>query len=154
MSACTVRPAGPADALRLAELIEAVEAYYGTSEVSPLSARVADVERHVLAPGAAASVLVADVDGTVVGFASYSMLWPAAEAAASAFLKEVFVEEAHRGLGIGRALFGAVSSDAQRRGATRLDWTVDASNPSAAAFYEALGSSVAEGKVYYRRSLG
>lgn len=55
-------------------------------------------------------------------------------------LKEMFVAEAWRGLGVGRLLFDAVRGHANRIGASYLKWTVVAGNEPACAFYRTAGA--------------
>jgi GNAT superfamily N-acetyltransferase len=54
-------------------------------------------------------------------------------------LKELYVREADRGTGAGRALFAQVRSHGRERGAGRLKWDVLPANERARAFYRRAG---------------
>ena len=55
------------------------------------------------------------------------------------WLEDVFVEEAARGSGLGRALAEAAMDRARERGCARIDLDVNEANPAALALYESLG---------------
>ncbi|MFD8149067.1 GNAT family N-acetyltransferase [Streptomyces sp. NPDC059708] len=97
-----------------------------------------------------ATVLLAHAGGQVVGMASYSLLWPAAGAEKSLYLKELFVREAARRQGVAAALMTAVRSTAAKMGCTRVEWTADTDNPAALAFYQSRGAEPRGGKVFFR----
>jgi GNAT superfamily N-acetyltransferase len=81
-------------------------------------------------------VRVAELGAEVVGFAV--LLEPERDACE---LDGLFVEPAHMGAGVGRALIEDAMRIARERGATRIDVVA---NPEAAASYERLGFSGAE----------
>lgn len=54
-------------------------------------------------------------------------------------LKELYVDEAHRGRGVGAALFAGVKDLAGAIGAGRIDWLVLPANSRAKDFYRRLG---------------
>lgn len=56
-------------------------------------------------------------------------------------LKELYVDGAARGLGIGRALMAAVMAEGKARGCARLKWDVLPDNMQAQAFYRSLGGA-------------
>nr|WP_152886148.1 GNAT family N-acetyltransferase [Streptomyces adustus] len=132
-------------------LLGEVEAYYG----GPDTAAPVDQVRAALFGGrAVATVLLArDDDQALLGFASYSFHWPAAGADTSIYLKELFVRETARRRGVAGALMDAVVEVGRRTGCSRLEWTADADNPPALAFYEARGAEENPGKVAYRQPL-
>ena len=57
------------------------------------------------------------------------------------FLEDLFVREAARGRGLGRALAEAAIARARERGCRRIELDVNDANPAALALYEALGFS-------------
>lgn len=96
-------------------------------------------------------VLVARADGgRVVGFASFSFLWPAAGSSRSLYLKELYITGDYRKLGIGGELMQAVFNVAEKAGCSRVEWTTDTSNLDAQRFYEKLGESASSSKIFYR----
>ncbi|MEU2873004.1 GNAT family N-acetyltransferase [Streptomyces olivoreticuli] len=136
------------DADVIAGLIGEVEAYYGGDD---RPADAAQVRALLFRERPAATVLLArDGDNAVLGMACYSLLWPAAGADASVYLKELFVRETARRRGIATALMAQVRSAASTAGCSRVEWTADRDNPSALAFYQALGAKPKHGKAFYR----
>jgi GNAT superfamily N-acetyltransferase len=84
-------------------------------------------------------VVVADLDGEVVGLA-HLQVSPAIERdRPSAKLGALVVDEAQRGEGIGRALIGAVEAEARLRGCELLFLTTSERRDDAHAFYESVG---------------
>ncbi|MFF5304783.1 GNAT family N-acetyltransferase [Streptomyces sp. NPDC013161] len=141
-----IETATTADSKVLSQMLGEVEAYYGGDYVP---GDPEQIQAALFAASPAATVLIArDDDGEVLGFASYSRLWPAAGADVSVFLKELFVRERHRRRGVGGHLMDAVQAAAEAVG-TRLEWHADADNPTALAFYEARGAR-SHDKVVYR----
>jgi len=69
-------------------------------------------------------------DDRIVGFC---LVWT------SAFVKDLVVEPALHGRGIGTGLLATAIAEMRRRGHTRLRLKVDARNLSARRFYERLG---------------
>ncbi len=55
------------------------------------------------------------------------------------WLEDIFVEEAARGSGVGRALMEAAFERARERGCARMELDVNEANPAAVGLYESLG---------------
>lgn len=106
--------------------------YARAAGVSSWDVRALDVCR----VDAAYSAVVAERSGVVVGFG----LGRAVADDAEIFILAVAPE--HRGRGVGRALFGALSAGAVRCGAVRLGLEVRGGNRRALGFYERMGMSV------------
>ena len=84
-------------------------------------------------------VVVAEVDGDVVGLA-HLQVTPAIERDRPAGkLGALVVDETQRGRGIGRALVEAVEAEARRRGCGLLFLTTSERRDDAHAFYESVG---------------
>jgi hypothetical protein len=93
----SVRTAVEDDVPALAELFAEMDQFYGATEIEPAEERERQIRAMVFGDHAAAYVLVAYADGQLVGFASYSFLWPAVGLTQSLYLKELFVGEDQRG---------------------------------------------------------
>lgn len=93
--------------------------------------------------------LAEDDDGSVVGFALASV-YPGPGIAAGLYLKELFVTLSARKGGIGRALIGTLAQSAVKRGFKRMDWVTTYDNTKAREFYDRLGATADENKVFYR----
>ena len=83
------------------------------------------------------TVLVAEVDGEVVGMAHLAPSG-AANAPHRAEVQRVAVAESARGTGVGRQLMGALEETALEQGVTLL-WLTTHDRSAACAFYEAIG---------------
>ena len=94
-------------------------------------------------------LLVAVEDGHVLAHATLVPLFPAGNLGVALFIKDLYVAARARGRGIGDAMMRHCAAEAQRRGATRLELTVDDDNPDAARLYERLGGQ-GTGKTYLR----
>jgi GNAT superfamily N-acetyltransferase len=98
-------------------------------------------------------VLLARDGDRVLGMASYSLLWPAAAAEPSLFLKELFVRPQDRRRGVARLLMDRVFTIAREQGAGRVEWRTEVVNTEAQAFYESLGAKIHSGEVFYRAEM-
>lgn len=124
-----------------------IEAYYGGK---PTPGDREQIKSALFGDRPAATVVLARDGDEVAGLASYSFLWPAAGADTSLYLKELYVRESARRQGVAGALMAAVKAAAAKAGCSRVEWTADADNPAALAFYQALGAEPREGKIFYR----
>ncbi|OUD04358.1 GNAT family N-acetyltransferase [Streptomyces swartbergensis] len=145
-----IEKATEADVDVLSQMLGEVEAHYGgpDTQADPEQIRAA-----LFGSQPVATVLIARADDDVLGFASYSFLWPAAGADTSIYLKELFVREPYRRGGVAGQLMEAVREAGRAAGCSRLEWTADVDNPLALDFYKALGVQPHEGKVFYRSTL-
>jgi len=84
-----------------------------------------------------ASVLVAESDASVVGFAflQYEPVLYAELATKVMWLHDIFVEDTARGRGIGNKLIDAVAAEAKRFGAKKVLLSVAAKNVAAQGFF-------------------
>ena len=150
----TVSPAEPRDAAAIAALLEDLGRFYGAAGPAPGDQVIADqVSDEIFTSPPAAYVLLARDAGRLAGLAAYSFLWPAVAARRSLYLKELYVPEAYRRQGVGRLLMRAVFETAAALGCSRVEWTTDAGNAAAQAFYAGLGLPT-HPKVFYRVTLG
>ncbi len=149
MSAVAVRRAGAADRAVLARLLSDMQAHYkspdppgGAAEMARLLTR--DGERLPFA-------LLAEHDGATLGFATLSPMLYGGSYQWLMFLKDLYVTEQARGLGIGRALLVAMARIAVDEDYCRIDWTTDATNDGAQRLYDRLGVP-RQDKRFYRLS--
>ena len=86
--------------------------------------------------------LIAERSGRAVGFALYYTTFSTFLCKPGIHLEDLFVEPAHRGAGIGKALLGELARLAAGRGCGRLEWRVLDWNEPSIRFYESLGASL------------
>ncbi len=84
--------------------------------------------------------LVATVDGGVIGYLLYHMGYDSDRAQRTLHLADLYVDEAARRQGAGKALMERAASVARERGAGEMIWSVFGPNTLAASFYEQLGA--------------
>jgi GNAT superfamily N-acetyltransferase len=146
----SLTPAKPADVEAIATLLAELDAYYGGPLEDPTPERVRLIHDAIFGPDPAGYVLLAWDGDRLVGFASYSFLWPAAGVSRSIFLKELYVIEAQRQRGVGRLLIAELSRIAIDHGCSRLEWAADTDNPTAQRFYAQLGVPPDTTKTFHR----
>jgi GNAT superfamily N-acetyltransferase len=145
-----VAPARPDDVPAIVELMDELDAYYGSVPAGTPDDRRQAVADALFGPIPAAHVLVAHVDDRLVGLAAYSYLWPAVGVTRSLFLKELFVRVSNQRSGVGSDLMRAVCQQAQSANCSRVEWTTEHSNAGALAFYASLGAPILSEKAYFR----
>ena len=145
-----VAPAGPADVPALTGLLEEMDRFYGAADSTSRDERVRQTNEALFSDPAAAHVLLAWAGPQLAGMAAYSYLWPAVGRTRSLYLKELYVGASHRRGSAGKLLMRAVFETAGRHGCSRVEWTTDAGNAGAQAFYERLGLPRHPSKVFYR----
>ena len=99
---------------------------------------------------AGTELLVAEHDGAIIGFAAFSAIYPGPGLRPGCFLKEIYVAEAARGLGAGRALLAELARLALERGLGRIDWTAARDDERLLRFYESLGGKRHPEKIFFR----
>ena len=143
-----IRTASRSDVPQLVGLFAEMERHYGAPDV--ITPDVIETRLQAWFDGTTdTTFLVAEDAGRIVGHASLAPLFPAAGAQVALFIKDVFVNQAARGKGVGRAFIQACAAEAKKRGAPRLELTVDHDNEGAARLYKQLGA-VDTKKSYFR----
>ena len=148
-----VRPAVIEDTSGLLDLMAELDRFYGDLDMAPDDERAAGIRTALFGESALSRALVAVAGDELVALATYSLLWPAAGVTSSLYLKELYVRERWQRHGLGRLMMAELRRVAETLGCSRLEWTTDAENATAQAFYSALGSAVNSGKVMYRVTL-
>lgn len=133
-----IRPATSADAAVIASLVRELAEYEKLSH----EARATDVDfvRELDTSNPVIHVLIAEWDGTPVGFALYFFNFSTFVGRPGLYLEDLFVRPAQRSNGIGRALLRALARVAQDRDCGRMEWAVLDWNEPALRFYQSLGA--------------
>ena len=142
-----LRPVEPGDAEALVNLVREL----AVDEQLEAHARATpdDFRAHLFGPARAAEAIVAEVLGEVVGFALFYTTFSSFRGCPGLYLEDIFVQPAHRGLGIGKGLLASVARQAVERGYPKIDWSVLDWNAPSIAFYRAAGAwSMDEWTVY------
>ncbi len=99
-----------------------------------------EAQAALLARHPAAELLVAEQDGTPIGFAVLFDLPELVFARSCGMLDDLFVAPASRGQGIARALVAAACELGRARGWSHLRWIVPEADAGAIALYERIAS--------------
>jgi len=87
-------------------------------------------------------VLLAELDGEVAGYCSYTWNYSIWLGSTSMNIDDVFVWEAFRGKRIGELLMLNAKELCLAKGASRIKWEVEQDNHGAIKFYEGLGATL------------
>lgn len=134
----------------LARVFVEMESYYFGSEAASYDEMFSYLTHKVFSAYSGVTVLGAWKNGTLVGFATFTLMFPAPKCSGQAYMKDLFTSAAVRGQGVGKLLMGFIAAFAIEHGCTRFDWTAETTNPKAAQFYLSLGASQLEEKQYFR----
>jgi GNAT superfamily N-acetyltransferase len=93
---------------------------------------------------------VAERDGAVVGCALWFLNFSTWRGVHGIYLEDLYVQPAHRGGGLGRALLAALAAECAARGLARLEWAVLDWNAPSIGFYRALGAVALDGWTVFR----
>jgi GNAT superfamily N-acetyltransferase len=135
-----IRPARRADAAEIARLIRELADYEKLS--AEAVGTPALLEAQLFGPRPAAEALVALAGGRAVGFALFFTTFSTFLCKPGLYLEDLFVEPAHRGAGIGKALLKRLAALAVERSCGRFEWRVLDWNAPSIRFYESLGATV------------
>lgn len=150
MTEVTISLAKPDDIPAMLVLLGEMDRFYGSASAAPDEVRERQVYQALFGETPAGNALLARHDEEVVGFAAYSFLWPAVGLTRSLYLKELYVAEDYQRRGVGRLIMGALYQIAADHECSRVEWTTDADNSGAMAFYAGLGMPIKTSKIFYR----
>ena len=135
-----IRPATRADVDDLLRLIRELAIYEKLEHLAV--GTPAALERHLFGEHPACEALVAESQGRAVGFALYFTTFSTFLCKPGIYLEDVFVEPAHRGAGIGKALLARLAALVVECGGGRFEWRVLDWNEPSIRFYESLGATI------------
>ncbi len=133
-----LRPATPADVPVILQLVRALAEYERAPDA--VVATEQDFLRHGFGPAPRFSVLLAEQDGEVAGFALWFFTFSTWLGRPGLFLEDLFVRPQLRGRGIGKALMLELARNAVREGCGRFEWNVLDWNQPSIDFYRSLGA--------------
>lgn len=136
----TIRPAAIADLDTIFQLIQLKASFDGCP--NSVQATVAQLRQDLFGNPNLVSILLAEVEGEVIGFSSYHSIYSTFLAKPGIWLDDLYLKPAFRGQGIGRALMQKLGQIAQEKGCARIDWTVGVANGTGMQFYEAMGATI------------
>jgi GNAT superfamily N-acetyltransferase len=140
----TLRAATVDDVPEILALIRELAEY--ERELDSAKATEEQLRRHLFGPSPVASVLVAEADGEVAGFALWYRTFSTWEGEPGIWLEDLFVRPQFRKRGLGLALL----QELRRLTDGRVEWAVLDWNQPSIDFYESLGARPVDGWTRYR----
>lgn len=136
----TLRPAAPADLPAIVGLIRELAEFEHLAHLVVVTPE--SLHPQLFGPKPAAEAVVAEVGAQVVGFALFFTNFSTFLGRPGLYLEDLYVQPAHRGTGLGRALLQHLGALAVARGCGRFEWSVLDWNENAIRFYEKMGATV------------
>lgn len=135
------RLAGREDLEAVFSFIREIAVFAGADPAS-VEATPEKLRRALFSEPPLGEVLLAEVDGVAVGFASFHQTFSTFLAQPCLWLDDLFVRPEQRGQGAGTALMRHLARIARERGCGRIDWIVNTSNGRGISFYVKSGAAV------------
>lgn len=144
----TIRPARIEDAAVILRFVRDLAEYEQAAD--EVVASLSDVERSLFGDGATARSLIAELDGSPVGFAVYFFNYSTWQGRNGLYLEDFYVTPACRGAGIGKAILKRLARIAVETGCGRFEWSVLDWNEPSIRVYEAIGAEPQSQWIRYR----
>jgi len=132
----------PGEYEELLPLIAAYQRFYEVEEID--EGRNRAFFQRFLAPSEDGMLLGARAGGALLGYACLYWHFGSLQAAETVLMNDLYVEEAARGQGVGRALIEASAAVARGRGASHLEWSTAPDNLTAQRLYDSTGAKRSE----------
>ena len=137
-----IAPLADAEFERLLPLIAAYQRFYEAAEID--EERNRRFFRRFLAPSEDGLLLAAHEGEEILGYACLYWHFSSTQAVETVLMNDLFVSEAARGRGVGRALIEASAAVGRERGAARLQWSTAPGNVTAQRLYDSTGAERSE----------
>lgn len=139
-SPSTLRPATPADLPAIVGLIRELAVYEKLEHLVVVTPE--SLQPQLFGARPAAEAVVGVVGGEVVAFALFFTNFSTFLGLPGLYLEDLYVQPAHRGAGLGKALLRHLGALAVERGYGRFEWSVLDWNESAIGFYQRMGATL------------
>ena len=135
-----IREAEPRDLPLIVDFIRRKAAFDGLPD--SVEATEPLLQEHLFGQHPAAYVVLGELDGRVVGFASYFLTFSSFLGRCGIWLDDLFVEDSARGKGVGAALLTYLAVLAETRDYGRIEWVTATDNLKGLAFYQRNGAQI------------
>jgi len=135
-----IRPAAPGDVDELLRLIRDLAEYEKLAHMAAGTPPM--LQEALFGRRPSCEAIVAQRGGRSVGFALYFTTFSTFLCKPGIYLEDLFVEPAHRGAGIGKALLRELAAIAIERDCGRFEWRVLDWNEPSIRFYRSLGATL------------
>ena len=141
MSELIIRPAEPRDVPELLRMVRELAEYERLAEL--VTATEADYHTALFGPNAHAQAAIAETaDDGIVGYMVWFKSFSTFSARSKLYLEDLYVRDAFRGRGYGKALLADLAARAVSSGLARVQWQVLDWNRPSIDFYRMLGAEV------------
>lgn len=137
---CTIRPSNPDEVALILRFIRALADHERLDH--QVAASEADLTRDLFGEDPRVFCDIAEWDGAPAGFALWYYTYSTFRGRHGIWLEDLFVEQAYRGNGIGKALMASLAARCARQGLGRLEWWVLDWNAPSIDFYRGLGAEL------------
>jgi GNAT superfamily N-acetyltransferase len=137
-----IEPASTQQLETLLPMIAAYQRFYEIQEIDDQRNRA--FFSRFIAPSRDGMLLAAWRGDRLVGYACLYWHFTSLVPAETVLMNDLYVDEAHRGNGVGRALIEASADIAKRRSAHRLEWGTQPTNEAAKRLYDSTGAKRSE----------
>jgi GNAT superfamily N-acetyltransferase len=144
----TTRPAVEDDVPVITAMIRELAEYERL--LHELDATEDDYRRHLFGERPSAEVVLAEMNGRVIGYALFFTNFSTFRGRPGIYLEDLYVSPAERGQGAGKALLRHLARLALERECARLEWVVLDWNQPAIDFYVSLGAKPTSDWTTYR----
>lgn len=138
MSQLTIRSATINDCQQILGFITELAIYEKAEH--EVESTVADLEKTLFGDGATAHCVICENESGPVGFAVYFFNYSTWQGRNGLYLEDLYVSQAARGTGAGKALLKHLASIAVEKNCGRFEWSVLDWNTPAIEFYDSLGA--------------
>lgn len=142
-----IRTAELPDAEIILDMIQRLAASQGAE--TRVNATIDHLRRDLFGANKRVDALIAERGGVPVGLALFQELYSTWDAQSALMINDLFVDEAVRGMGVGRALMKAIGRAAKTRGCGSVSLNVIHTNRNA-AFFDQLGFTHQDDLLSYR----
>jgi GNAT superfamily N-acetyltransferase len=144
-----VRTPIPGDAPGLAILFSEMQRYYRRPVPDNQAEKAALLACKPVTATFDPRVLIATLDGAIVGSIVLNVSFPAFELSLALYIRDLYVAQSVRRHGVGQALVMAAAKLTYAEGFSALDWTTESGNVAARQMYESCGARLLP-RAYYR----
>jgi len=136
-----IRPIKRSDAEQVGEMIQGMAEYLrGLGDNTDFQFNAKSFLRDGFGRHRAFFGFIAEVDGKAAGYSLYHDGYDTDKGYRIVYLADLYVRPEYRRITLGRQLIEAVKTDAKKRGAKKMFWTVYAPNRAARQFYWHIGA--------------
>ena len=136
--------------LDLVDIFRELDVYYFGEQAATKEELKKYLQQQVFSEHSGVNIVAVYEDTTVIGFATYTIMYPAPKLSGQLYMKELFVSSSARGQGVGLTLIKYLAKLAVNHHCWRMDWTAERTNPTAGEYYRSIGARLITEKEYYR----